>query len=230
MRKKMFAEMSSGNRNSINVLDLCTGTGCIALLLCHLLPKGRVRATGIDISASAVKLAHENSVRVGMDLKPMANGAGVDSNHSHSNGFVPVQADILDPNFADIMSSYSAPFDIITANPPYIPLHEYEQLSMSVRGYEDRRALLGNVHIESRNLPAGCRERGLVFYHAIAGIVRESRRAGRSILNSGGHIALEVGHDQAQEVRGILRQNAGMAFTEIWRDFAGIERVVVAWS
>ncbi|KAK0221042.1 S-adenosyl-L-methionine-dependent methyltransferase [Armillaria nabsnona] len=129
----------------ISVLDLCTGSGCIPLLLCHLWPQGSVHACGVDISVDAVELATENAAR--HDI-PYVMG-------SMRNSFRAQQGNILDPVFP---KSLEPPFDVLTSNPPYIPWKEYLELPPSVVRYEDPRALFGGPS-------------GLEFYRSIARIV-----------------------------------------------------------
>ncbi len=107
----------------LRVLDLCTGSGCIPLLLAHLHPQ--LTAIGIDVSPHAISLAEENISALGLGKRVRA-----------------VQADILDPSFPDFVQEEVGKVDLITSNPPYIPQEEYDALPASVRQFEDRGALL----------------------------------------------------------------------------------------
>ncbi|KAJ7747311.1 S-adenosyl-L-methionine-dependent methyltransferase [Mycena metata] len=111
-----------------------TRTGCIPLLLCHLLPAGTVRARGVDISSDAVKLAGENAALCGFS----ASVAG-----STRNTFQPIQASFLDPLFPHKNLGVDPPFDLVVSNPPYISWAEYLELPPSVTHYEDPKALFG---------------------------------------------------------------------------------------
>ena len=96
------------------LLDLCTGSGCIPLAL---LKHGNFScALGADISAEALAVAAENRARTGLPLELR-------------------QSDL----FAEIQER----FDVITANPPYIESAEIESLSVEVRDHEPRLALDG---------------------------------------------------------------------------------------
>jgi release factor glutamine methyltransferase len=103
---------------NISVLDLGTGTGCIALAIAKQLPSASV--VGIDISSGAVELASENA-RL-LDLP---------------NASFKV-ADILSDEW---MKSIATKFDLIVSNPPYIGKTEFETLEPELRNYEPRRAL-----------------------------------------------------------------------------------------
>ncbi|KAI6032835.1 S-adenosyl-L-methionine-dependent methyltransferase [Pisolithus orientalis] len=197
--------ISPKSSRPLSVLDLCTGSGCIPLLLCHLWPPGSTRAFGVDISKQAIKLATDNAARCNI---PAHSGAD-----SLCNVFVPVLGDFRDTKF---LKKLGAPFDVVTANPPYIPEQEYDQLSPSVKDYEDPRALLGD-------LPESPIQNGLSFYHLIARFLAE-----KGILRNGATVALEVGDRQAEAVENILHCSAGLRHTEIWTDPWGKQRVVLA--
>ena len=99
------------------ILDIGTGTGCIALSLALERPQGRYIAT--DISAEALELARENA----------------QLNHVETVRFVETGdlSDLLDPGTVDA----------IVSNPPYIPSATVDALGRSVRDFEPRVALDG---------------------------------------------------------------------------------------
>ncbi len=88
-----------------NVLDLCTGSGCLAVAIGNLCPGARVTAT--DISAEALSLARENAE---------ALGAGID--FRRGSLFSPVAGER---------------FHVILSNPPYIPFQMAEGLQEEVK-------------------------------------------------------------------------------------------------
>ncbi|TFK54153.1 S-adenosyl-L-methionine-dependent methyltransferase [Heliocybe sulcata] len=194
----------------ISLLDICTGSGCIPLLLCHLWPRGSVRAVGFDISAEAVQLSMDNAAVCGT---PSASGAGT----CDQNVFTPILGDVFHP--ATWSSHLLRPsFDVITSNPPYISREEYKSLPPSVKDYEDPRALLGDP-------PDSGDQHGLSFYHRIAQLTAEMK-----LLKPRGLLVFEVGDKQAHDVRTIVQEEAGIRDTEIWQDPWGKERVVVGRS
>lgn len=102
------------------VLELGTGSGCIALALASSLPAGsRIIAT--DISSEALELARENAARTGLSSAVEFRQGDL--------------YDALDPS--------AGPFDLIVANLPYIPSAEIGRLMPEVRDYEPRIALDG---------------------------------------------------------------------------------------
>jgi len=238
------------------MLDLCTGTGCIPILLSHLRRQsgGITVAYGVDISTDAVLLARENATD--QSLTPSSgitpHGGGTEASTevvemgklggrtNHGRGTVDpiatsaadddrksvlavIQADVFQEDFVRaVLSRTEAPFNVITSNPPYIPLDEYERLPNSVKEWEDQRALLGDLPTHGSGV--GSKGRGLMFYHRIAQIVST-----HGVLAPNGVVALEVGHTQAEEVREILRETGRVSATEVWKDPWGVPRVVVGY-
>ena len=103
---------------SARVLDLCTGSGCVAVTLGRERPTTRV--LGADISEGALVVATENAVRLG----------------AVNTGFV----------CSDVFAAFHAGrdrFDLVTANPPYITEAEIPGLAVDIRGFEPRVALTG---------------------------------------------------------------------------------------
>jgi release factor glutamine methyltransferase len=103
---------------SISILDIGTGTGCIALAIAKHLPGASV--VGIDVSSGAVDLAKENARLIGI------------SNVSFQIG------DIFSD---DWLNSIPTRFDLIVSNPPYISLSDFENLEPELNRFEPRYAL-----------------------------------------------------------------------------------------
>ena len=99
--------------NKPTVLDMGTGTGCIAVSLAKEIPNSKI--TGIDISTVAIKVAKINA----------------DVHHAT------VQFEEMD----FLMNPYNKKFDMIISNPPYIPLIEMNTLMDDVRLFEPHFAL-----------------------------------------------------------------------------------------
>jgi release factor glutamine methyltransferase len=105
------------------VLDLCTGSGCIAAAIAHHLKQSTVLAT--DISAHAIVVAKRNIERLHVDDR------------------VTIELGDLYEPISRIVDAQ--PFDLIVSNPPYIPTAQLEQLDRSVKDYEPRVALDGGL-------------------------------------------------------------------------------------
>ena len=99
-----------------SILDLCTGSGCIAIALKKAFPEAAV--TAVDISDKALALAKQNA----------------ESNATEVNF---VQADVLDPQF----SIFNSQFSIIISNPPYVRESERAQMQRNVLDYDPALAL-----------------------------------------------------------------------------------------
>lgn len=160
-------------------LDLCTGTGCVGLTLALERPGARV--TLVDLDEAAAALARENAA---------ALGAGGEVLVGDLYGPVPS----------------GARFDVVVANPPYVPAGELGGLEREVLR-EPRLALDGG--------PDGL----AVLRPLVAGALPR--------LVPGGLLALEIHEGQAESVPGLCRA-AGFAGAELRRDLARLPRVVVA--
>ncbi len=98
-------------------------------------------------------------------------------------------------------------FDLVVSNPPYVPTPEIMTLDPSVRDYEPIWALDGG-------------EDGLDFYRAIL-------KNWRGVIRQGGELMFEVGEDQAERVKDLMRM-AGLREASSVPDTRGVERVVTA--
>lgn len=108
---------------SPRILDLCTGSGCVACAIAHHLKSATVIAT--DISAAAIAVANKNIERLGLAGR-VATAQG---------DLYEAMSKLVDPQ----------PFGLIVSNPPYIPTGQIEQLDRSVRDYEPVAALDGGI-------------------------------------------------------------------------------------
>jgi release factor glutamine methyltransferase len=100
-----------------SVLDIGTGSGCIALALACKLPGASV--TAVDISGAALAVARRNAERNGVVIEFLQGSL-----------FEPVAG---------------RTFDLIVSNPPYIPSRDIETLQPEVRDFDPRSALDGGV-------------------------------------------------------------------------------------
>lgn len=175
------AKNSQANADrEIRLLDLCTGSGCILISLLAL-ARGQetpIHGLAADLSPEALAVARENAKRNGVSA-----------------------AFVLSDLFAEIEGS----FDLITANPPYIPSGQLEDLMPEVRDHEPRMALDGD-------------EDGLAFYRRIAGQAPD-------YLREGGWLLIEIAFDQGQAVRQMLADGP-FEEIEIIQDLSGRDRVL----
>jgi release factor glutamine methyltransferase len=168
--------VSDGRRTTI--LDLCTGSGCIALALAREFQGSRVY--GIDKSEAAAGYARKNATENDIGNAIFLCGSMFDA----------IKGDQL--------------FDVIIANPPYIPSSDIESLDPEIKQWEPRTALDGGSD-------------GLDAYRSII------PRAGNFLKNNG-ILILELGIGLARPVTG-MAETAGFSGIEITKDLAGIERI-----
>jgi release factor glutamine methyltransferase len=165
-----------GHDLSARVLDLCTGSGCVAVTLKLERPTISVDAT--DLSPDAIAVARDNAHRLGA-IWNVRFAVG----------------DLLAPG---------GPYDLITANPPYIATAEIATLQADIREHEPRLALDGGAD-------------GL-------DLVRRIVAAAPKWLRPGGVLAMEIGAGQADDVADLFARD----FTDVrkTRDYGGHDRVV----
>src|SRR3990167_44038 len=99
--------------HKLKIIDIGTGTGCIAIALAKFFKNSEIFA--IDINPVALELAKENA-----ELNQIKNIKFVES---------------------DLFSNFNEKVDLIVSNPPYISLKDYENLDASVKNWEDKVAL-----------------------------------------------------------------------------------------
>lgn len=107
-----------GRLKNATVLDVGTGSGCIAVSLAKTCPGAKVSA--LDVSPAALEIAHANAQAIGVEVNMLCG-------------------DILHPDGNDVLSKSS--WDIIVSNPPYICDSEAMEMSKNVLGFEPHEAL-----------------------------------------------------------------------------------------
>ena len=112
----LWAEQCAADHRNPRILDVCTGSGCIAIVLAAHLPQADV--TALDISHAALETARRNASMNGVRIRFIDDDA--------LNGM---------PSLA------GETFDIIVSNPPYIPHSEIESMHVNITRYEPHEAL-----------------------------------------------------------------------------------------
>lgn len=190
--------------HALNIVDFCTGTGCIALALFSLLRPsfGALSVLGVDIAHEAVKLGRENigrNRRLGHLACP-----------SRAQRLEVMKGDVFDDQ--DIHALASRRWDILVSNPPYVSEQVWNgghgQLGYSVRKHEPRLALVPGNHLAL----SGGWKREDVFYARLLDV---------AALLRPGTVLLELG-DEAQARRILARlyhhSFARGSTVELWRD------------
>lgn len=101
-------------------------------------------------------------------------------------------------------------FDVIVSNPPYVSSGDFKNLQPEIKFNEPKIAFDGGID-------------GLNFYRKIV-------TTAPKFLNDGGFLAMELGLNHAEPVRNLINENGNFKHIEIWKDLAGIERVIAAWK
>lgn len=185
----LAARLQTLKNQQLTILDLCTGSGCIALTLAHMLPKAKIYAT--DISDQALALAKKNAI------------------HNHITNVTFLNSDL----FTQIPGEFT--FDLIVANPPYIPHEEWETLEPSVKLWEDTQALV------AANSGLAILEK--IIQQAPA-YIRENSELAQSNIPQ---LVLEIGYQQGVQVYQLMR-HYGYHHIQVLKDLAHQDRVVTA--
>ena len=164
---------------AVSVLDLGVGSG--AILLAILSERPAARGLGVDVSAEAVAVARENAANLGLSSRVA----------------------LLRGDWTAGLASDS--FDVVVANPPYIPTGELAGLAPEVRDHEPWLALDGGAD-------------GLDAFRALA------PQAIR-VLRPGGVFAVEIGLGQGAAVERLF-QDVGAVSVSIHNDLTDRPRIV----
>jgi release factor glutamine methyltransferase len=164
----------------LRVLDLGVGSGCLLLSVLHHF----VNASGLGVDSSEQALAHAraNAEALGLDAR-------------------------ADLRLLDWRDGVPGTFDIVLANPPYIPSTEIDTLAPEVREFEPRAALDGGAD-------------GLDAYRTILPVLP-------GLLNRSGRAFLEVGAGQMPAVAAL--PVPGLGGMRFHHDLAGIARCLELW-
>ncbi|EFX04663.1 mitochondrial n-glutamine methyltransferase mtq1 [Grosmannia clavigera kw1407] len=185
------------------ILDVCTGTGCIALLLYERLRQQQhLRVVGIDVSPAAVALARANRRRLGFP----SDRDGTDSSSVSFH-----RADVFADDWLHLASNAAdGRIDVLVCNPPYVSRDGFaHETARSVRLFEPK---LAQVPLATDERDEREDHHEDIFYGRLLDLA--VRLDPRSVL-------LEVGGlDQAQRVvEAVLAGRGGpVADVEIWAD------------
>lgn len=180
-------EYASINNKAVKVLDLCTGSGAIAVsLACK---NANLKITASDISEDALDVATNNAATNDV-LKRIDF----------------VKSDL----FSGLKTGFRGQkFDIIVSNPPYIRSSVLPTLQREIFEHEPMLALDGG-------------EDGLECYKRI---IAEAPK----YMRKEGALFLEIGHDRSEDIQKLIKDSGQFKDNaEVVKDFAGLDRVVVA--
>ncbi len=180
------------------IVDVGTGSGCVALALAHELKDAEVYA--VDLSAEALEIARANAARLQLDRRVHFRRADILT-------VIPTE---------DFRPSQGPPahagtgfrgFDFVVSNPPYVAFSEADKVQKSVFEFEPRMAVFAG-------------ENGL---DVIRPLVAQAHQA----LKSGGWLALEIGYSMRDAVVKLLSLIMWDEILVV-PDLQGIPRVIIA--
>jgi len=169
----LIGEALKAMKPGCRILDLGTGSGCIIVTL--LAECVTCMGVATDLSASALAVARDNAEALGVSGR---------LNLVQGNWLAPVEGR----------------FELIVANPPYIPAGDIAQLAPDVRDFDPRGALDGGAD-------------GLDAYRRIAAEAGDH-------LAPGGRVMVEIGAGQAEAIMAVFRDH-GLVLQEVARDLGG---------
>lgn len=175
--------IASESRPEATILDVGTGSGCIAIALNRAIKESRVCA--IDISSKALDIARRNGNKYAPEVQF-------------------VEGDAL----GEFDKLFSAKFDVVVSNPPYIPESDMELMRANVTKYEPETALF-----VPDNDP-------LLFYRAIT-------QTSKRLLKKEGKLYFEIYESLAKEMIAML-EIEGYSDIILREDFRGKPRMICA--
>jgi release factor glutamine methyltransferase len=181
------------------ILDVGTGSGCLALALAKEFPAAEVIAT--DISAQALRVARGNAERLG--FAPRIRFVQCDLLECFAGG---ARDDVL--SLAAPQLPGPPPFDLLVSNPPYVSRRDAPELPREVLEHEPDAAIFGG-------------EAGAELYAPLV-------RGAVTSLRSGGILVMELGYDSLPRVRPLLDAWGAWTHIQVTQDLAGIPRVISA--
>ena len=214
----------------ISILDMCTGSGCIAVSLAWYL--GQARLTACDITDAALEVARVNAKNNGVAERitflqgdlfdaligleqvipssvDMSEAQAEQTQHMQEHKAQDEQIETQHMHVEEAQAQQvqqAQSFDIIASNPPYIESETISTLDPEVRSNEPLLALDGGTD-------------GLDFYRRIS---KESS----AYLKQGGYLVLEIGYNQGQTVSSLLTE-AGFTNVSVLKDLCNNDRVVL---
>lgn len=200
-----FMSMTKSKPDPWTLLDIGTGSGCIALSLL-LDSKCQVHITGLDIEPGALQVAAANAEQL-TEKSPLGKEllSRIRWKLGDIKQVLTEQHKTSSQNSQDSPAIEMGQYHFIVSNPPYIARHEADQLSRSVIGFEPSSALFAG-------------ENGLEFYRYLA-------HGAHHLLYRGGVLLVEIGAYQSEDVRRIFADN-GWLFLCRRRDLGKKDRAL----
>jgi len=219
VRERRAGRKQTLTGEGLQIADIGTGSGCIAIALAKKLPGAAIYAT--DISSPALAVARRNAKRHsvsdrihflesnlldGFTARDAANAGPSVVEAQHAAPLLATDSSSI-PRQSPVTSHQSLLFDLIVSNPPYIGRREAATLMREVRDHEPEIALYGG-------------EEGYELY---ADLIAQAT----AHLKPGGILVLELGHNSLPAVQPLLDASTWTNIG-VTNDLAGILRVLAA--
>jgi release factor glutamine methyltransferase len=219
VRERRAGRKQTLTGEGLQIADIGTGSGCIAITLAKNLPGATIYAT--DISSPALAVAHGNAKRHSVSdrihflesnlldgfIHRAAANAGISLVGAQHAAPLLATDSSSTPRQSPVTSHQSPLFDLIVSNPPYIGRREAATLMREVRDHEPEIALYGG-------------EEGYELY---ADLIAQAA----AHLKPGGILVLELGHNSLPAVQPLLDAPT-WTNVAVTNDLAGIPRVLAA--
>jgi release factor glutamine methyltransferase len=190
------------------IVDIGTGSGCVALALAHELKDAEIYA--VDLSAEALEIARANAARLQLDrrvhflrcnvLTPISDESSAASSHA----VIPTED--FNPS-GGTCGSIFRDLDFVISNPPYVAFSDANKVQKSVFEFEPRMAVFAG-------------ENGL-------DVIRPLIAEAYHVLKPAGWLALEIGYSMGDAVLELLDPTL-WDDVRVVPDLQGIPRVVAA--
>ena len=168
---------------------------------CHIIDFG----TGTGCLLISVLAERTRAIGLGLDIAPLALEA---ARYNADMARVADRATWQEFDWEEgCLPTAPDSVDLVLSNPPYIAYGEAADLAPEVRDHDPHQALFAE-------------DRGLAAYHILAPMAY-------GLLKKGGHVIFEIGHEQADAVKAVLK-DAGFAAIRLEYDLAGKPRALVA--
>jgi release factor glutamine methyltransferase len=197
-------ELQQQGSRPLKIVDVGTGSGCVALALAHELKNAEV--FGVDLSPEALEIARANAARLQLTSRTQflrANVLRICRESVSASG-----ANDADGNAALVHSPDEVrDVDIVVSNPPYVGFNEADKVQRSVKEFEPTVAVFAGEH-------------GL-------DVIRPLIEQAHATLNPGGWLAMEIGYSMRDVVLALFSPTMWEE-PRVVPDLQGIPRVIAA--
>ena len=169
----LVEEVLKHTHDGMQILDMCTGSGCILISILHY--SNDCEGLGVDISSPALEVAEENAERL------LSGRTGVSARFLQS----------------DLFEAVDGKYDILVSNPPYIRSAVVDTLMPEVKDYEPRIALDGEEDglVFYRRILSDCKKNlkkgGMLFFE----IGYDQAEAVKGMMEQSGFLEVTVKKD-----------------------------------